>query len=479
MNKLSLVVAREEWRYWLRSKLALSVVALFFLLLVFVSVLTAQRIQTSAAELAHHQSEAEQVFVDQPDRNPHRMIHYGHYVFRTPVPLALFDPGIDAVTGQAMFLEGHRQNSATFSSAEASGDLGGLAWLTPALTYQIFAPLLIILLGHSAVVREREAKVLESILAQGVTGSSILAGKVFALLTFVVLLLVPLIISTFLAIGSGESLLAVSTLIGTYFLYLSVWVGLTVLASTIFIKRSTVLASLAAGWLVLTIVLPSVAVNVAASSAPFAGKIESELNMLIEKEELSDGHSVSVSDFEALQARLFEQYGVDRLEDLEINIRGLMSQAAERDLTEAMNLYAEKRMQSELRQANLVAAHGWISPMLAVAVASRSISGTDMQHYHEFLRQAEVLRYDFVQGINQVHAEQLSYVDDINRNRDEASYNRSRVSATNWDLLDEFRFTAEPSPVRISNASTSIMMLAVWLVFLLAFLFRAGSQLEP
>ena len=382
-------------------------------ILAAVSWLTAQHMHSASAELAHHQAEAEEVFVSQPDRNPHRMVHYGHYVFRTPVPLALFDPGLDAVTGKAMFLEGHRQNSATFTAAGSGGGVGGLSWLTPALTYQVFAPLLVVLLGFSTLVRERESGVLASLLSQGVSGRKVVAGKVLALFGFVCLLMVPLAISTVAALIQGESLLAGLALLGLYLVYLCVWVGLTVWVSIGFRSRSAVIAVLASCWLVFTLVLPSVAVNVAAVVTPLAGKIETELAMLTERQDVSDGHSVNNADLERIKTALFQQYGTDKLEELPVNIRGLLAQKAEQDLTAAMNEYAEKRMAGELRQANVLATHGWLTPLLAVAAASRSLSGTDIHHYHKFLRQAETLRYDFVQRINQVQVEQLSYIDDI------------------------------------------------------------------
>ncbi len=474
-----LAIAMAEWRYWLRSRLALSVVALFAVILAAVSLLTAHRIHDASTEREHHQGEAEQVFVSQPDRNPHRMVHYGHYVFRAPMPLALFDPGLDSVTGQAIFLEGHRQNSATFSASGASGDLGGLSWLTPALTYQIFAPLLIILLGHSAIVRERESRALASLLAQGVSGRALMIGKTLALFLFALVLLTPLAASAALAVNIGESLSAAMSLLGVYVMYLLVWIGLTMAASTMLQKRSSVIAVLASSWLVITLVLPSIAVSVASGAAPVGGKIEMELAMLTEFSDVSDGHSVNDSDFEHLQSELFEQYGVNRLEDLEINIRGLLAQKAEQELTDAMNVYAEKRMLGEMRQAEVLAVHGWLSPMLAVAGASRAIAGTDTRHFHRFLRQAEELRIDFVQDINQIHAEQLSYLDDINRNRDEASYNRTRVDAANWQLLDEFQFTIDTPAQRLAAASSAIMMLALWAAALAGLLAWSGGRLRP
>lgn len=475
----ALTIASDELRYWLRSKLALYVVVLFTVILVSVSVLTTLRIQAESSERDHHQTEAEETFLDQPDRHPHRMVHYGHYIFRTPVPLAIFDPGLDSVTGQSMFLEGHRQNSATFSALGASADLGGLSWLTPALIYQIFAPLLIILLGHGAIVREREAKTLAPLIAQGISGRMILAGKLLALILFVLLLLVPLACSALLSVTRGESMLSMLSLLVAYFLYLSVWAGLTLLISSVLNKRASVLTSLATFWLVLTLVLPAIAVNVASNLVPLVGKIETELAMLNDLKELSDGHSVSESEFDQVRSKLFKAYGVNRLENLQVNIRGILAQKSEEKLTKAMNTYADKRMQTELQQANLLAAQGWLTPLLAIANASRALSGTDIEHYHRFLRQAEELRYEFVQGLNQVHYEQLSYSDDINRNRDKESYDRTRMDASNWQLLDEFHFETATASSRLANAGSSIAMLVLWVALLSALLLFVSGRLKP
>lgn len=474
-----LIIATDEWRYWMRSKLALAVVALFVVILVSVSLLTTLRMQAEFHEREHHQEESEQTFLSQPDRHPHRMVHYGHYLFRAPMPLAIFDPGLDSVTGQTMFLEGHRQNSATFAASASSADLGGLSWLTPALIYQVFAPLLIIVLGHGSVVREREAGALAPLLAQGLSGRTLLAGKMLALFLFILLMLVPLVVSALIALGNGEQVLAAVSLVAVYLLYLSIWVGLTLLVSSVLNKRPSVIATLAACWLALTLVLPAVAVSVTTRAAPLAGKIETELTMLNEVRDLSDGHDVDDSVYDNLQASLLAEYGVDRVEDLEVNIRGVLAQRAEADLTDTLNQYADRRMDAELRQADLARAHGWLTPALAVAVGSRALAGTDLDHYHRFLRQAEELRIGFVQGLNRAHAEELSYIDDINRNRDDESFDRARIDASNWQVLDEFHYEPASASARLATARPSVLMLLAWLAVLSVLLVRTGGRLKP
>ena len=159
MNRI-FSIAREESRLWLRSRLALGTLLIFGLLLGTTSIATSLRMSEEHRERSEQQALAEETFLSQPDRHPHRMVHYGHYVFRTPPPLAMIDPGVDSVTGQSIFLEGHRQNTAMFADARAGADLGGFQGLTAALVYQLFVPLLLIAIGHGVFIREREENTL-------------------------------------------------------------------------------------------------------------------------------------------------------------------------------------------------------------------------------------------------------------------------------------------------------------------------------
>ena len=113
-----------------------------------------------------------------------------------------------------------------------------------------------------------------------------------------------------------------------------------------------------------------------------------------------------------------------------------------------------------------------------MAVASRSLAGTDLEHYHRFLRRAEDVRIEFVQGLNRAHAEELSYIDDINRNRDEESWERARVDSSNWQVLDEFHYEPAGASARLASAGSSVSMLVTWMAALIVLLFWAGGRLE-
>lgn len=472
-------VAVAEWRSWLRSQLALGGALIFLVLFVVTSFLTTTRMEAEKHARTHQQTEAEEMFLNQPDRHPHRMVHYGHYLFRTPVPLAIFDPGLDTVTGQSIFLEGHRQNTVMFAESAASANLGGLSWLTPALVYQLFAPLVIILLGHGSVVREREAGVLAPLLAIGISGRTLVFGKALALVLFSLFLLIPLIASCALALSSGENITALLSLFGAYCLYLLFWVVLTLIISTTLKKRATVLTVMTGLWFCFSLVLPSIAVNLATESKPVAGKIEVDLVMLSDLRKLGDGHNAKDAAFQQLSADLLKKYSVKRIEDLPVNFRGLVAMEAEQKLTQVLNNYADSRMAAQLEQEKRLADYGWLTPALTIAFVSRSIAGTDLEHYHRFQREAEALRFAFVQGLNRAHAEKLSYQDDINRNKNEDSWQRARVESANWQVLDAFQFRVASIAERIANASSSFRILLAWLVVALGVLLWCGGRIKP
>ncbi|MYB38383.1 MAG: DUF3526 domain-containing protein [Gammaproteobacteria bacterium] len=472
-------MAREEWRLWLRSRLALCTLLIFALLVTSTGIATALRMSSEHRERTEQQAVAEETFLSQPDRHPHRMVHYGHYVFRVPPPLAMVDPGVDSVTGQSMFLEGHRQNTAMFADARASVELGGFEVLTAALVYQLFLPLLLIAIGHGLIIREREENTLAPLLAQGVTGVELYAAKGIALAGAALALLLPLAVMCAAAIGQGAALRASAGVMGLYTLYVLAWCSPILLVSTLVRSRSLAVGVLTLFWLVAALIVPRIAVESSSAAIPAVGKLETDLSMQAELRKVGDGHDAGAPAFRQLQANLLAQYNVDRLEELPINFRGVVSEVAEAGLTEVMNRYAEQRMALEARQAHFAASFGWLSPVVAASAGSRALSGTDLATHHRFLREAEAVRIDFVQSLNRAHAEQVAHGDDINRSVDSESEQRARISARNWNALDEFSFQPTAAGERLARAGTPMAMLFAWVLMLTAAGILAARKMRP
>ena len=477
--RMSLRIAKEEWRQWLRSRLVVISLAVFTLLLLFTTALTMIDAQEARHERLHLQEQSEETFLSQPDRHPHRMVHYGHYVFRAPPPLAMFDPGVDTVTGQSMFLEGHRQNSAMFADARAEARTGGFGALSPAKIYHLFLPLLIIALGHAAVLREREARTLGPLLSQGISGPQLYGGKLLALTALIGVLSLPVLFSSIAATISGETLISGLTLYIGHLIYLFLWAALALLVSVMTRSRGLALGLLLAVWVLTVLVIPRIGVTSASASLPTEGKILTDMRMNDDIRKLGDGHNASDPAFTKLKADTLAKYGVDKVDDLPVNYRGVVASASEEKLTKTLNEYAEKRMEREHAQAAHLSAYSWISPYLAISGASRNLAGTDLATHHRFLREAEALRYNFVQGLNKVHVEKLNYQDDLNRNKSEEASQKARVDAGNWQVLNAFQFSSDPAVDRLSRAASKLAALILWLALLLGAGLSAARRLKP
>lgn len=402
-------IARAEWRAMLRNRVALAAGFLMLALTLAALVVSHERLAAVNAERARFQATADRQWHDQPDRHPHRVVHYGHYVFRPLSPLAFFDFGVDPFTGSTLFLEGHRQNSANFSDAGQSSVLLRFGQLTPAFVLQVLAPLVIVFLAFGSVARERERGQLRLQIVQGVRGATLLLGKLAAHGAVALLLAAPAFVAL-LAIAvlhPGIAAEAVTMLAG-YALYLLLWAAAAVLVSSALPRARDALLALVAGWIVTAILLPRVMPDVAAAAVQRPSRIETEVQVHERLAAIGDSHDPDDPYFNAFRARVLQRYGVTRVEDLPVNYGGLLMQEGER-LTSA--LYDEFMRVDHARQheeSAIVHAASLFSPVIALRRMSTAMAGTGLDHHARFLVEAERYRYRFVQALNGLHVNVVS-----------------------------------------------------------------------
>ena len=476
MNIIKLVM-QDEWRYWQRTRVATTVVLIGVVLALASVIVNSVEMRQAAFERTEMQQVSEATFLAQPDRHPHRMVHYGHYVFRTPSPLSIIEPGVDAYTGTAIFLEGHQQNTAMFAEQRQSSGLTRFSSLSPAFVLQVIVPLLLVLVGYSCITREREAGTLHVLITQGVQSRDILAGKFLSLAGSGLLMLAPLIMASIWASFKGESAFVTTGFVLGYFIYILIWSAIVLSVSTISSRSNASFAALIAVWVVLCILIPRIGSSTAATLVPSAGKLETDFAVLEELRELGDGHNAADPAFEKLKQDLLEQYGVDDTADLPINFRGTVASYSEKKLTDVLNKYAETRMDEELSQAEIARQFGWLSPMVSMRTFSMMLSGTNLETHHRFLREAEAIRFDFVQKLNHVHEHELDYQTDVNRYRNDDTAKAARVDAGNWEVLSSFSFEPESGVFRLTHSLRYVLQLLFWCGLMLVLIKGASRRL--
>ncbi len=457
------LIARDELRLMRRNRVAVIAVALL-LVLTLVAVVTSWTHQRGIAETrARHQAEANHAFEAQPDRHPHRVVHYGHFIFRPLGPLAAFDPGVDAFTGNNMFLEGHRQNTANFGDVRQSSLLVRFGQLTPAFVLQAVAPLLLIFLGYGVIARETERGTLRPLLVQGASAGSIVLGKLAALGLVAILIGLPAMIGFVLISGQPGAFAGPMAVIAlAYAAYLGLWVAAITLVSMLVRRRRDALLALLAIWAVTVVLLPRVAPDIAAQAYPLSNRLQTDVAIARDLRQMGDSHDPDDPHFAQFKTDVLKRYGVSRVEDLPINYKGLLALEGEAMTSRLFDRYAARDFAAQASQNGVVAGIGLFSPTIALRQASMAAAGTDFAGHRRFLEQAERYRYDLVQRLNRLQAEAVRYADDTAK--DAGADRRKRIAADNWQALPEFAFRQPAAGTLVRASLPGFASLLGWLV---------------
>lgn len=477
--RTTLLIARDELRLMIRNKVALIAVVLMTLL-TLTAVASAWSHQQHAADLrARHQSEAEQAFDAQPDRHPHRVVHYGHFIYRPLSPLAAFDPGVDAFTGSSLFLEGHRQNTANFGDVRQSSMLVRFGQLTPAFILQTVAPLLLIFLGYGVLSRETERGTLRLLLLQGARRSQVVGGKLIALGAVTLLAGLPAMIGFALIAGKpGASALPMMITALGYGAYLALWAIIIVFVSACVRRSRTALIGLVGFWAVTVILLPRVAPDIANAVVPLESRLQTDIAIGRDLRRAGDSHDANDPHFAAFRQSVLDRYGVDRIEDLPVNYKGLQAIEGERLTSQLFDQYARRAHAAQLRQNRIVQTAGLFSPAIALRSMSMAAAGTDLAAHQRFLDQAEAYRFDLVQRLNRLQAESVSYANDTAS--DAGADRRKRIAADHWRQMPQFLYRPASASDLARAALPGLLVLVAWLslagLLLTAALRRLGGR---
>jgi ABC-2 type transport system permease protein len=463
-------VAREEWRALARNRVSVVAGVILAALLVSAAVLGVEQRNTIAAARERHQASSDRQFDAQPDRHPHRMVHYGQFVFRPLSALAFFDRGVDSFTGHTVFLEGHRQNSANFSEARQSSLLLRFGELTPAFVLQTLAPLLVIFLAYGAVAGERERGTLRLMAAQGLAPGQMLMGKLAAHGGLVGMILAPAAAALSVAARAGWAPPRPPQLqVLVHGLYLAIWAVAAVLVSALARRSRDALIVLVSTWMVLVVLVPRTLPEVAARLQT-PTRIETDIAIHQDLAKIGDSHDPDDPYFSAFKARTLARYGVKRVEDLPVQWSGLVGMEGERLTSQLFDRYARRAFAREQAQNGFVRGFGAVSPVIALRQASMSLAGTDIESHQDFLDQVERYRYAFVQALNRMQVEQIP-------NRDAGE--DPRISADNWKRVPSFSYVA-PDVLGLARDRivANLAILSAWLIALLALVAPVARRLR-
>jgi ABC-2 type transport system permease protein len=465
-KNICILIAGQVWRTAFKSKAVIILLAVIALLLAYGAYSGVKIWETQQTTRLQHEKEVRHNWENMPDKHPHRMAHYGYIAFRPKSSLSYFDFGLESYTGNAVFLEAHKQNTVNFSEAGFSTGLLRFGEISMALVLQVLVPLLLFFLGFNTIAADRENNTLKILLSQGASWPEIIAGKSAGLMGMALLLFLPAIVITILfwllqsSGGATEEGLRLGWLLLFYTAYFAIISVIAVTISAISKTSKLALISLISIWLLFTIVLPRATQAFGNSLYPAPSKIE--LETVVEKELIQKGDSHNPNDpyYKALKDSLLRVYKVSSPEELPFNYSGFIMKEGEKLSSEVYQKHLAALLQTHQKQNNVARLTAFINPYLAIKNLSMALSGTDFNSYVNFQNQAEDYRYQLAQNMNEL---QIKLISNKKPGKNEKG---SSISKNYWKQLPDFHYQPIQQTRIFQNEILSIGALLYWLLAL-------------
>ena len=465
--KTVLLIAKQFFKRTFNSKGLLVLLAVFNSLIAYVTIDGWCAFETNHHIIEHHQNTARKSWEENPDKHPHRMAHFGTFAFRLQHPLSIFDSGIESYTGNAIFLEAHKQNTANFSEASLSTGLIRFGDLNIAMLLQLVLPLIIFFMGYATITADKENGTLKIYHAQGADMDLILLGKIAGLFFVSALFFIPAILALW-SISMVDVTIINSSLISrillltiVYVLFYLILCCITVLISAKSVTSNRALLSLLGGWLLFFIIIPKTSQVVGNSVYPNISKIEFRAAVEEEVSKHGDSHNPNDPFFNRLRDSILKANNVTNVKDLPFNYSGFLMSKGEEQTAKIYN-QEHKKLIATYRNQNSIA-KGWVllNPYVAIKNLSMSLSGTDFDTYLSFLHQTEAYRYRQSQYMNQL---QMKYIS----NKAKTSEGKVHVVQKEyWKSAPKFRYSFISVATTIGSQLLALISLFSWLLVLL------------
>jgi ABC-2 type transport system permease protein len=457
-----------------------------YLLMVLFAVLTVYAVYIGHKQMASqnemkktYQQAIRKSWEDNPDKHPHRMAHYGSFALRYKHPLSMFDGGMESFTGNAVYLEAHKQNSIIYSEASFSTGMLRLGEISLAMLLQLVLPLILFFIGYNAIAADRENGTLKILLSQGANWKQILLGRSLGLFTVAALLFLPVFICTAVLLllhnnpiaDAGEGIRLLITFI-SYTVFFTLICISTVLISAISKTAKASLITLLSVWLLLAVVLPKTIQAIGTALYPIPAKVDFET--AVEKDILKQGDSHNPDDpfYKYFKDSVLKANNVDSAQKLKFNFGGLVGKKGEQLSSETYVKHQDSLYRIYNRQINFSNLFSFINPFTAVRHQSMVLSGTDFTAYTHFHQQAEQYRYSLAQRMNDLQIELIA-----NKTPKEGSHTL-HIDKNHWQEFPDFYYQYNSLGDVLKASVINSIALLCWLLISLLLVARLSKTLK-
>lgn len=476
-RKVSLLIALQFWKSAFRSKSLYGILFVMTLIIGYAAYSGWKTYSVQNEIREYHQHEARESWENNPDKHPHRMAHYGSFAFRIKHPLSMFDFGLESFTGNAVYLEAHKQNTINFSEASFSTGLLRFGEISMAMLMQVVLPLIIFFLGFASIASERENGTLKVILIQGAGWKNVLLGKSLGLMGLALLIYIPVGAITSLLLFTTSSVTITMDVLTryaatmlAYFAFIYLLSVITVVISSISSSSKNALMTLLGLWLLMVILVPKTTQALGNYFYPSPSKIEFET--AVEQDIIKEGDSHNPDDphYKTLKDSVLLAHRVDSVEQLPFNYSGFQMREGERISAEIYNQHLKELLDDYRKQNRIAKISAIFNPYQAIRNLSMTLTSTDFESYVDFQKEAEDYRYNLAQKMNELQMELIS-------NKKPGPNDKPvTISRDHWKELPDFKPKFDSVGSALQNEIWSVLSLVMWSVLSLVLINRVAKK---
>ncbi len=401
------VILKKELRQYVRDGRVVVMVMVLFGLGFAAALSGWNTVQSMEEQRAAASAVDRHVWDHQGQKNPHTAAHFARYAFRPVTNVSVFDPGVNATVGSAVWLEAHHRDPANLRPIEDAVEIHRFAQLSPAWILQCFAPLLLVLLVFSSLAGEHERGTLRQMMSAGARPNKVLWGKGLAALIVLCTLAPILALVVALVIAGGatslpDTAVRSAALIATYAVYLLVFLLMALAVSARATRSRTALVILLGFWALSSVIAPRLANNVGARMhpAPQSAEFWSALEEASSKAFWGTSEAAKKRQ-DAVRERALAEFGVASVDELSINLDGYMLQASEEFANTVFDEHYGALHDTRIRQQQTARYFSILSPTIAIRNISSALAGSDVAAHHHFTDAAEQFRRTFIRSLNE------------------------------------------------------------------------------
>jgi ABC-2 type transport system permease protein len=464
-TKPTILLARQFWKNVFQQKAIYQLLLLFAVLVVYAAYTGQQQMVVQNQIKQTYQQAIRKSWENNPDKHPHRMAHYGSFALRYKHPLSIFDAGMENYTGNAMFLEAHKQNSILYSEASFSTGMVRLGEISMAMLLQIVLPIIVFFIGYHAIASDRENGTLKILLSQGASCKQILVGRTMGLFAITAIFFVPvLLLSAILLMLHSHTIANAATMLRfmataiSYSVFFLILCTGTILISATSSSAKESLIKLLSTWLLLAIVLPKTVQAIGAATYPIPNKVAFE--SAVEKDILQQGDSHNPNDpfYKKFKDSILKANNVDSAHLLKFNFGGVVSKKGEELSSKTYVKHQDSLHQIYNQQIKFSKLFSFLNPFTAIRHQSMILAGTDFSAYVHYQQQAEQYRYALAQRMNDL---QIKYIS--NKTPKEGSH-ALHIGKNHWQEFPDFTYQYQAITTVLQAIIISSAALLAWCI---------------